>query len=253
VRSCIAKTDGDILWSQLQNSLDDVVRRACFRANVPLVGSAQIDNIDSMTALRASVRNSAAVSATLLKVAKAALVSNFYLQLDGLPLVTSWGYLVQGSIRCRTNAEKVLSAMANLGIVSVEYSTATEKLCGLGDLDTDVCGACHRYRKNVHFYVRDLSESFSIYIQSRTLAPHKLSGFPETLNWFIKQQKLDSVFGNKYHGMQGSFRCVSCDLAGGIHHKRVMVQDTSTARKRTKIDEIILECSEEEWDHSYSK
>ena len=199
-----------------------------------------------MAALRISVRNDAKLPITLLKVAKATLVSNFYFQLDCRPSATSSGYLIQGSIRCRSDVRKILFAMANLSIASVEYSTESEKLCGLGKMEVDICSACGRYRKNVHFYVRDLSESICIYMKSRTMAPHKISGFPETVNWFIKQQKLDAAFGNQHHGIPGLFRCLSCDLSSGSSQKRTMIQDVSAIRKRTRISEAIIEVRYEE-------
>jgi hypothetical protein len=246
LRSCIAKTDGDVLWAQLLNSLDEPTRAAFFRANIPLSGSAQIDNTDSMAALRASVRSDTRLSLTLAKVAKLALVSNFYFQLDCRPLATSWGYLIQGSIRCRADVSKVLTALSKLGITSIEYSTDSEKLCGLGDPKVDICNSCHRYRKNVHFYLRDLSESISVYMKSRTMAQQRLSGFPATMKWFLQQQKLNSPFGIQHHEMPGLFRCSSCDLGSGSTYKRTMLQDVSTVRKRTRLHETIVEVRLEE-------
>ncbi|KAJ9621802.1 hypothetical protein H2204_011718 [Knufia peltigerae] len=242
-RSCLAKTDGDMHWGQMMNSLDDHSRTAYFRMNIPLSGPALIGDLDSMSELRQRVRRDVKLSITMLEVANMVVASSFYFQLDCVPCPTRWGYLVQGSIRCRSDVRQVQGAMSNLGMTSVGYSTGTKKLCGLGELDADICDACHRYRKQVHFHVRDLSASISIFMVSRAMAQHKLSGFPETVDWFQRQQGLcvGAVFGQEHHGIPGRFHCSSCDATAGSNHKRTKIQQSPKLKKRVRIHEAIAE------------
>ncbi len=79
-------------------------------------------------------------------------------------------------------------------------------------LNENVCHFCHRYRKQVNFYIRHSSNSIVVYLQSSSHKRRKLGGFLQIMNWFVRQQNLDAVFGAANHGAPGKLDCRACGV-----------------------------------------
>ena len=210
LRSCMSKADGEAMWGEFLNSLDEKARGDYFRLNVPLDGAALIDDVDSMESLREKVRSAPTGASDRLETAKALLASFFFFQLECLPTHSRSGYFVEGSIRCRHDSRSVSQAMTALRIEVVDYGTDHESISTATNIADDICYLCGRYKKYVQFHVRHPSDTVSIYMQSRHMNRRKVSGFPQTLEWFITQQGLRHVYGRSDHGMPGLESCQAC-------------------------------------------
>jgi hypothetical protein len=233
--------DGESVWEEFVNSLDEQSRPDHFRLNISLPQSAVIDDVGSMEQLRETVRFHPTASAARLEIARALLVSCFYFELDQAPVhdYETGRYRVQGSIKCRSNSYDVVEALENVEIFWVEYATDAGVLSNRGSAREDICPVCHRYRHNVQFYIRDPTDKICIYMKSGNNFRRKLSGFPQRLKWFEEQQELDQPFGTSSHGSPGLLYCRTCRSRAGLERagKRNVEyapHDTHT-RKRLRV------------------
>jgi hypothetical protein len=234
-RSYMDKIDGERMWGDFVNSLDEKSRSSYYRLNVPLTGAALLDDASIIGELRERVRSLPAGGITRLQVARALLISCFYFQLENLPRWTKHGYHVHGSIRCRSNSWGVVNGLSRVGIDDVEFTTEVEVLRNLSAVRDDICGKCSRYRKDVHFFVRHPLDMISIYVKSGSLSRCRLGGFPQSIDWFINQQGLRGAFGSSNHNIPGQLTCPMC--APGISNGRKRAHCTTwteTPSKRSR-------------------
>lgn len=118
-------------------------------------------------------------------------------------------YQCFGVIRCRLQADATVKLLAQIHPASLVFVDGTKTL-GYYDGVHDLCSSCHRYRKRIEFFVRHLTESITISVQSATRPKRKIGAFPQTVQWFVDQQGLEAVFGTAYHrDMQHCF-CKLC-------------------------------------------
>jgi hypothetical protein len=252
----MSKADGEIMWGEFMNSLDEQRRADFLPINIPLPGAALIDDVESMAKLRASVRSCATGSTDRLEVAKALVASCFFFELNALPVSTSAGYLVRGSIKCRLDSHVVIEAMTSLDMEHANVCTDLETLTSAACLRGRICFLCRTYREDVSFYVQHLAEPVTIYFQADKGSKRKLSGFPQSIDWFIAQQGLDKVFGTPDHGSPALLHCYACSgvsrrskrgkAHNGLHSSRKKIRLTQTILATDVILDYIQEVKEEQ-------
>ncbi|KAI9760680.1 MAG: hypothetical protein M1840_002356 [Geoglossum simile] len=212
-RSSMSSLDGEITWKHLQNSLDEKSKSDYFRLNVPLQGEPVLDDTACMDKLRESVRSFPSLG-DYIDIAAALLVSSFYFELTALPRFEGGLYKCNGTIRCRGHSDAIIESLFNLHYGRLEFA-ADSRLLGSLDPETDFCQQCHRYRKRISFYVQKLNETVTLCLVAKDVGKRrKLSGFPQSIEWFIQQQHLEATFGTADHGCPGRLRCADCDSRG---------------------------------------
>lgn len=242
-RSFMSSLDGERVWKELGNRLDEDSKADFFRLNVPFQGDEpRLDDVGCVDELRRSVHLHAEGPRDRTKIALALLVASFFFELDTVPWFEGGRYLCQGYIRCRNDPKAVIHALIRLYGAQMEFTFETGTLGALSV--EDVCSTCNLYCKKVRFYVRHLKENVKMHLRVNGLERRKLSGFPHSMAWFVHQQQLDSPFGNAEHGAPGSFRCGACRVIHtypgplGRKRKRGAEEDLSspqTFKKRAKI------------------
>jgi len=215
-RSFMSSLDGQSVWRDFVNGLDERSREDYFRFNIFFPGKEPaIDNTDQMNILRESVHLQTHSAQDCIDTASALLISSFFFELTTCPKFESGLYHCQGNIRCRLKSSTIIQSLTNLHPSSLEFVTDSETLAFfLGQ--TDVCCLCHRYCKRVEFYIRHPSDMMTIYIRIDRQKRRKISGFPQTMNWFTRQQNLDVVFGTSDHSNLGGLSCQCCAMGRGL-------------------------------------
>jgi hypothetical protein len=229
----MSSLDGEITWKHLQNSLDEESKSDYFRLNVPLQGEPVIDDIACMDELR---KNARAVYNLVdyTDIAKALLVSSFYFELTSLPRLEGGLYKCYGTIRCRGHSGAIIESLSNLHRGRLEFATDSGHLGSL-EPKTDFCQLCYKYRKRISFYIQHPKETITLFLVAEEDGTcRKLSGFPQSIEWFIQQQHLEAAFGAADHGSPRRLRCLDCDSKGiwPTSLKRKKSQEQSCTRKK---------------------
>jgi hypothetical protein len=226
--------DGD----QVASRLFDV---EVARFNVELPGPLRISDTAGMTALRKTAREGLTRSSQVFEETTNALVERFYFVLDGLPKREGDRFRCEGSIRCRGNSQAVISDLLRLQDDRLEFMTDSELLGELNipTLRLDRCSGCQRYRKRVAFSVRNLTSMVNIYLRSGREKRRKISAFPQSIQWFVRRQQLDSYFGTPDHGSPGRLRCCSSEghakrnkPAVGLRKRKQPIQEVGSSKRQ---------------------
>ncbi|ERF68658.1 hypothetical protein EPUS_05719 [Endocarpon pusillum Z07020] len=204
-RSFMSSLDGESTWKNLKNHLSEGAKTHFFRLNPVLPHDASIDDVSGMDALRRIVKK----SDRCIEIARALLISNFYLELRAMPSYEAGQYRCHGTIRCRGRSYTTVQALKRLGLTRLQLVSELESL-GSCALQRDICPLCHCYRWPVTFVVRHLDEPFSLYLREEGTYKRRLGGFPNNIRWFIKQQALNAKFGTADHGSMGQSSCNLC-------------------------------------------
>ena len=209
-RSYMSSFNGQKIWDELMNSVDERKREDYIRLNSVLPSDEPaIDNTDRMDELRESV-HVPQMYQDCAKTLYALLISAFYFELASVPERLREGqYHCRGTIRCRLPGNSVVKLLARCGISNLDFITDVETLGHYGG-NLDLCLLCHRYQKKVDFLVRHPTELVTIYAQSVTQGRRKISAFPQAMQWFENQQKLDAPFGTAFHRNLLNRSCKSC-------------------------------------------
>ena len=183
-RSFMSSLDGERAWKNLANRLDRESRGDYFRLNVLFVGDEpRLDDVGRIEELRNSVHLEPEGPRDRKRIALAILVTSFYFELSSMLIFELGKYLCTGVIRCRNSPRAVLHSL------NKHYGTQLELITAAGTLgmltSQDVCSVCHLYCKRVHFYVHHLEEVVSIQLRVSGLERRKLSGFPNSMEWFL--------------------------------------------------------------------
>ncbi len=211
-RSFLSSLDGEGTWRELMNRLNERSREDYFRLNISFSGQeSAIDDINCMNDLRASVHLRPRMFQDIKSIASALLASTFFFELITIPLFGSCMFHCQEIIRCRLQDNVIIQALARIHSSNLSFVT------DLGTLDLlnfkeNVCHLCHRYYKQVNFYIRHSSDSIVIYLQSDSHKRRKLDDFPQTMNWFVRQQNLDAVFETINYEVSDKLDYRFCDV-----------------------------------------
>ncbi|PGG97519.1 hypothetical protein AJ80_09688 [Polytolypa hystricis UAMH7299] len=212
----LSSLDGEEMWTDLLNQLDDKEKADYMRLNVPLGRKASsIDNVSDLDSYRNLVLCHPSTSKMVAEVASALLISCFYFELLGTPVGEEGHFRCSGIIRCQPAARAIVPPLKEChGSRPMYFVTDKETLgCFLG-LE-DICPSCSRYRKAVSFRVRHPDETITIYLRIDRNRQRKISGFPDTVSSFVSAQGLASPFGTPHHGSR-SVR--SCEMCNDLEH-----------------------------------
>lgn len=156
-------------------------------------GLPPLDDVSCMESLMEDVNRCSDVQ-YLPDIKAALLASCFFFELDGLPTYGDEGrYACSGTIRVRGNPTHVMQLAQTVDLGLIQFVKGNETLGHLQPRDA-VCRMCKKFHQPVHFSVPDLEGSTVISLRLRRGATHRISGFPQTMNWFIAKQSLDYPF-----------------------------------------------------------
>ena len=233
-RSFMSSLDGERVWRDLQNRLDENTRADYFRFNIAIhEEETRIDDVEQMEMLKNYVQLQPHGQADRVKMASALLAASFYFELETVPILEAGHYTCLGFIRCRNDGKAVIDSMTDLYGSRIEICTDTSIL---GTLDhKNVCNVCHLYRKRIVFFVRHLKDVVTISLKYNVSTRRKISGFPHNMLWFIQQQELDASFGKRDHDVSGQLRCQLCTTRSGKKSERKRkFSQTDDLRKRLR-------------------
>jgi hypothetical protein len=124
------------------------------------------------------------------------LASSFFLELDGMPTPGSDGqYMCNGTIRVRGNPRNVLELARTTYAGRIQFIKGADELGDL-QLEDPLCTACGRFHQPVRFSVPELEGSILISLRLGRGATYRISGFPQSVNWFVAKQSLDNPFAH---------------------------------------------------------
>ena len=208
-RSYMSDKDGERTWRELWNSLDDTVRADYFRANVRLPDSLlAIDRVDHMDQLREYVHTQSHNDRFRQILPFALITSTFYFELTTLPLFQKGKLYCKGIVRCSLKGAAICQTLKRVHPSNLVFMAGND-IIGYYKADEDLCPSCTRYRKEVEFTVRHRDEPVTISMQSNLQGKRRISAFPQTMEWFQTQQRLDSHFGTPFHHFHRA--CRECD------------------------------------------
>ena len=231
-RSLMSSLDGENVWRDFKNRLPPDVRDDFFRFNLFLdTREPDIDDIGCLDELQRSVKKQMLTDQTCKQVCQALLVSCFYFELDSSPYYEGGGYTCSGKIRCRINCHKAVEALVQVVSGPIEFGFDHEVL-GILDVSADQCSGCSQYAKQVSFRIRHPSDRVAIVMRFNYNESRKISGFPQSLKWFVEQQGLDHSFGRKDIGNGALGVCSFCSS--------VRLVDGLAVRKRKMTDDAQL-------------
>ncbi|THC93591.1 hypothetical protein EYZ11_006944 [Aspergillus tanneri] len=198
-RSWKTSFNGHVTWKEVEMRLGKEDGYFRFDEFLPY-GLPAMDSTDCMDLLSDQTRMQCGEDHE--EAALALLTACLYFQLNGPPDYQT------GLYHC-TGARDFYKENLNLGL---QLSS------------DDICQVCHRYSLPVRFFVRDLNENITLSLRLGATI-RRLSAFPNSIQWYIDEQKLDCPFGSPNHGIPLRMDCPGCD-------SRV----TSRGQKRKYID-----------------
>lgn len=228
----MSSLDGERAWRDIANRFDDTTKADYFRLNVPFEGAEPpLDDLECIDGLRKSVHLQPQGARDRADAASALLVASFYFELELLPKYEAGQYLCTGMIRCRNDFDAVLKSLTRIHTSQLELMTEIESL-GILTMD-DVCKNCHLYHKRVQFHVQQLEDIITISIKINGLERRKITGFPHSMQWFIRQQQLVAPFGTIDHDRALSMKHQSC-----ISHDAHREGQRKTVKRRLKLPDV---------------
>ncbi len=208
-RSYMSSFNGQKIWDELMNSVDERKRGDYIRLNSVLPSDEPaIDNTDRMEELRESVHVPQMYRACR-RTLYILLVLTFYFELASVERVREGQYRCHGTIRCRSPGLSIVKLLARVNVSNLVFATDVETLGYYGGYK-DLCVLCHRYQKKVDFLVRHPTELVTIYGESVTQGRRKISAFPQAMRWFENHQRLDAPFGTAFHRDLQDRSCKGC-------------------------------------------
>ncbi|KAK6810683.1 hypothetical protein RU639_013502 [Aspergillus parasiticus] len=223
-RSLRASFDGRNTWKELEDRLDAGSLENFFRFDVSLPdGLPAMDNTGCMEHLSRQARKETNECYDIRASALALLTTCFFFKLEVMPEYREGLFLCMGTIRCRADARPLLKRLLEMEPNSRGFYKDNLEL-GLRLSADDICATCHRYSLPVRFLVRDLHERFTLSLRLEGTA-RRLSAFPNTVQWFIDQQRLDCPFGSANHNVPFQMECPDCSAhAMGKGRKRKYIE-----------------------------
>lgn len=232
-RSFMSSLDGEHSWKDMINRLDDTTREDYFRFNIEINGSPDIDNITRMDEWRDTVRQQSTALARCEEVVSALLVSSFFFELEKPPEYERGFFRCDGFIRCRSNCNNVVKAVERLCDNEMEF-LLDSGVVAIFEGRNDICRWCQRYRKKITFYVRHPSDQVTLSLRMGEHSCRRLSGFPQTMEWFVKMQELDGFMGVADHKIPGKLDCFNCEEPGLASGKRKSARVSHLRPKRAR-------------------
>ncbi|EXJ72783.1 uncharacterized protein A1O5_03930 [Cladophialophora psammophila CBS 110553] len=195
ISSFKGELDGQRTWREFMNHRPEHEKPDYFRLTLELPGpEPAIDDYDSIEVLSSAVRLQPSGPETRRGVLMALLISSLFFELQEMPSYGDGMYYCHGSVRCRSSgALKSLLKLHPLG--NLELFKDGNSL-GVFLSEQDICGTCRRYRKPVHFFVKDLDDEINLCVKWDIDQTRKISAMPRRVSWFVDRQGLDMPFGS---------------------------------------------------------
>lgn len=230
-RSFMASIDGQSVWRDLMNRLDEQARRDFFRLTVCFSGPEPApDDFTSMESLSLAVQIHPQGPEDRRRVMMALLISSLYFELDRAPQYEGGGlYYASGTIRCRSSG--ALRSLLSLYPYGLEYFNGPVSLARFVSLE-DLCKSCGRYARPIHFFTRSLDEQVALNIRWEADEVRNVSAMPQPLSWFTRMQRLDSPFYTEQK--RHDSRCGSCSTRSADATSRKRQRSSSPGRKGEK-------------------
>lgn len=204
--------------------------------NVKLDEIPTIDDISCIPHLRNSVHSQPDGANTRIELVGALLTASFFFELNALPEQRDGFFRCHGRVCLRNHSYGVVQALAKAVPGKLAFMNDDGFLTAFDGVQ-DICLQCYRYRRPVTFHVRDLSSMVTIYLHGKSMPKRRISGFPQTLQWFVNQQKLNAVFG--IPDQLSRAQCEACD--GNTPKRKALMSVTGGSwqkRRRWREDSI---------------
>lgn len=184
-RSFILSLDDQTIWQDLQNRLENESRQNYFRLNVILTKKQfTIDDVNCMAKLRDYVHTRSNFKDNCTKIVHAMLLSSLFFELNHMSLFVNEIYHCYGTIRCKFDGIYMLEALGRLQ--QSHWAIVIEtKILEYLESKRHVCKLCRCYEMFVKVTTRHLANITTIYLQSVTKVRRKISGFSQTIKWFV--------------------------------------------------------------------
>ncbi|KAI9768255.1 MAG: hypothetical protein M1840_005085 [Geoglossum simile] len=237
-RSLMSVFNAEKNWVNHLNRLDEKARDNNFRLNIPLKKEPPLDEVNKMDELRQRVHLHLRTHDDTSGIVRALWSSSFFFELDEIPISQGGWYECRGSIRCRSPNSRAFVALLAQEFPSALFTT--DHNITLGHMNEgDLCMECGLYRKAVKFYVYHPGQAITIFLRLNQLYCRKISGFSNSMSWFVQQQRLGADFGRPDHqSPEGPVhRKCNCLASNTARKKRVSLQlDTNGSHKRRRLN-----------------
>jgi hypothetical protein len=177
----------------------------------------RLDDTDSIPDMESKVLEDSTISQAIGNIARCAVASLFYFELDSIPKCFKGEYFSTGSILCKLRHgnpyfDAVLSQLSrNAATFLIDHR---EYPIFPGDISSfDLEG---NFQKRIDLAVGD---KFSIYLRESNSTPRNISGSPFSLEKVVLAQRLRAHFGRTDH-----------------RKRRILDEPDTVARKRRKLD-----------------
>jgi len=219
-RSFSSSFDGENAWREVSGLMNKTCRESSFRFDLSVPGGLpRLDDTECMARLSAMVHSPSFGISNHKEAATALLTTCFFLKLDSVPSYYAGLFQCAGTIRCRAPAQHVIRCLDILDPSRKDLYKDNIKL-GVYISTHDICSHCHKYNRPIRFIVRDLEESIVVSLCFGDKL-HRLSAFPNSMQWFVEQQGLNQKFGGSNHRLEAKEECPVCEArAGGVRKRK---------------------------------
>ncbi|KAL4860494.1 hypothetical protein BDV12DRAFT_209311 [Aspergillus spectabilis] len=187
---------GKKVWDLFESKIPKESRWRYFRFD-PSFPTAlpPIGDTDCIDSLSTWVRKHPENWETYKLAARALLVSCFYFQLDTEPDYQAGQYFCTGIIQTRIPARPLVRRLISMDSGELGFYKDGMNI-GLPLSLDNICEDCDRYFLPIRFFVRRLDDKVTLCLKVEAdLSP--LSNFPNSVQWFTEEQRLDCPFGPK--------------------------------------------------------
>jgi hypothetical protein len=213
-RSWMESIVGKNTWDDFESRIPEGSRGNYFRFDPSLPAPLPaMDDTDCMDQLSRRVRISqdweGYRSAT-----RALLISCLYFQLECEPEYQAGQYCCVGTIHSRIPARPLIR---QLFLMDVGRPTFYKDNLNLGIVLSfdNICVVCENFSLAVRFFVQRLEELITLSLRIGPFS-RPLSNFPNSMKWFLEEQRLDCPFGPR----TPSIGCAKCRRLGYNYGKK---------------------------------
>jgi len=197
IRSFQTTYNGEKTWMDYWNAIDSQERERSFRIDLPLDESVALDEVKKMDDIRQAAHESLG-SFDFQNIRLAALAAFFFFELDDMPAFSGRLYECRGAIYCRSVNR--VTAITNILKEFPNATFTTSSNSSLGSLANGTfCSVCGAYQNKVSIFLHPPGQFTSIYIRFNRFQRRKISGFPNSIAWFVERQQIENAFGFRDH------------------------------------------------------
>ncbi|KAF1967660.1 FabD/lysophospholipase-like protein [Bimuria novae-zelandiae CBS 107.79] len=198
-----AVLDAQSNWEDHLNRVRADQRHKYFRMNIDLQQDCSLDDVDKIPEME-RLAKTFLQGYDFSSITDALFAAAFFFELHQRPVAHKNYSVCLGSIRCRSPDSNALVAR-----ILEEYPAAsftTDDGTHLGPInDHSVCSRCGGYSKSISFAVYHPDQTMSIALRFSGSNKHMISGFPQVMSHFVREQLLDAEFGRPDHDVLGTY------------------------------------------------